>query len=123
VPGLCDSAARPPRGASMNDPAGLPALLDAIRHLHGVEARHVATEHVHEKTPDGRETVWEGDVEVFELVGHPKAERCYAWSEETAAGKRRFFAALAVGAVDSAARAVQGSVLVDVQMSRNAARN
>ncbi len=26
------------------------------------------------------ETVWKGDVEVFDLVEHPKAKRCYAWS-------------------------------------------
>ena len=91
------------------DPAGIPALIDAIRHLHGVEAKHIETVHVHEKTPDGRETVWEGDVDTFALVGHPQATRCYAWSEETPGGKRRFFAALHVGAVDSPAKAVQGS--------------
>lgn len=100
----------------MTDPAGIPALLDAIHHLHGVEARHVETVHVHEKTPDGRETVWEGAVEVFALNGHPSgATRCYAWSEPTPKGARRFFAALHVGAVDSAARAVQCSIVVDAQ--------
>ena len=26
------------------------------------------------------ETLWEGDVEVFDLTGHPKAKRCYAWT-------------------------------------------
>ena len=26
------------------------------------------------------ETVWQGDVEVFDLTGHPKAKRAYAWS-------------------------------------------
>jgi hypothetical protein len=25
-------------------------------------------------------TVWRGDVECFDLTGHPKAERCYGWS-------------------------------------------
>jgi hypothetical protein len=25
-------------------------------------------------------TLWKGDVEVFELNGHPKANLCYAWS-------------------------------------------
>jgi hypothetical protein len=104
----------------MTDPAGIPALQDAIRHLHGCGAKHVETVHVHEKTPDGNETVWEGDVEVFTLTGHPDATSCYAWSEPTPAGKRRYFAALHVGKVNSAARAVQGSILVDVQ---RAARN
>jgi hypothetical protein len=36
------------------DPGGIPALIDAIRHLHGVEAKHLETVAVHEKTPDGR---------------------------------------------------------------------
>jgi hypothetical protein len=28
-------------------------------------------------------TVWEGVVEVFELIGHPTAARLYAWSHAT----------------------------------------
>src|SRR2546422_5482930 len=28
-------------------------------------------------------TVWQGMVEVFELHGHPKAPKIYAWSHET----------------------------------------
>jgi len=34
------------------------------------------------ETFQGR-TVWDGVVEVFELVGHPKAPRAYAWSHYT----------------------------------------
>ena len=25
-------------------------------------------------------TLWNGDVEVFDLTSHPKAKRCYGWS-------------------------------------------
>jgi hypothetical protein len=107
----------------MTDPAGIPALIEAIRHLHDCGAKHVETVHVHEKTPDGRETVWEGDVEVFDLIAHPTAKHCYAWSEQTPAGKRRFFAALHVGKVDSATMAVRGSILVDVQKSARKSAN
>ena len=99
----------------MTDPAGIPALLDAIRHLHGAEARHVETVLVHERTPDDLQTVWEGDVEVFELVGHPNATRCYVWSEPTTGTKRRFFAALHVGQVNSPAMAVRASILADAR--------
>jgi hypothetical protein len=56
-------------------------LRDVIRRLHGVEARHVESVPVKE-TFQGK-TVWEGIVEVFELHGHPKAPRVYAWSHET----------------------------------------
>ncbi len=102
----------------MSDPAGLPALVDAIRHLHGVEARHIETVHVHEVAPTG-ETVWDGDVEVFALTGHPKASRAYAWSEATTGTKRRFFAVLHIAPVDSAAQAVRASILADARSASN----
>lgn len=25
--------------------------------------------------------MWEGDVEVFDLIGDPRAKRCYGWSD------------------------------------------
>lgn len=56
-------------------------LHDVIRRLHGVEAIHVETVPVKE-TFQGK-TVWEGAVEVFELIGHPSATRLYAWAHET----------------------------------------
>ena len=31
-------------------------------------------------------TVWEGEVEVFDLVGHPKATRGYGWAYDKAKG-------------------------------------
>lgn len=94
------------------DPAGIPALTDAIRHLHGCDATHVETVHIHE-THEG-EVVWDGDVEVFDLVGHPTAPRAYAWSEATTGTKRRFFAALHVPPVDSAMMAVRASIMADM---------
>jgi len=53
-------------------------LRDAIRELHGTEATHVETVPVKETFQD--QTVWEGDVEGFDLADHPKASRVYAWS-------------------------------------------
>jgi hypothetical protein len=55
--------------APMTDPAGIPALVDAIRNLHDCGAKHVETVHVTERAPNG-ELVWDGDVEVFDLLGH-----------------------------------------------------
>ena len=51
-------------------------LREVIRHLHGVESKHVESVPVKE-TFQGK-TVWEGVVEVFELYGHPMAGRAYA---------------------------------------------
>jgi len=79
------------------DPAALRALVEAIRHMHGCEARWVESVSVHETLPDGR-TVWDGEVQVFDLVGHPKATRAYAWSHATEGTKRRFHAVLGLPA-------------------------
>jgi hypothetical protein len=56
-------------------------LRDVIRRLHGVESSHVSSVPIKE-TFQGR-TVWEGVVEVFDLIGHPTANRLYAWSHAT----------------------------------------
>jgi hypothetical protein len=56
-------------------------LQDVIRRLHGVEATHV--ESVAVKETFKGQTIWEGIVEVFDLVGHPEAHRVYAWAHDT----------------------------------------
>jgi hypothetical protein len=61
-------------------------LKDVIRKLHGVESTHVESVPVKE-TFKGK-IVWEGIVEVFELHGHPKASRVYAWGYETENAER-----------------------------------
>lgn len=97
----------------MADPAGVSALQDAIRHLEGCESRHAETVHVHEQHEG--ETVWRGDVEVFDLEAHPRASRAYAWSEATTGTKRRFFVVIQADPIDSAAAAVRASILADAQ--------
>ena len=100
------------------DPAGLPALIDAISHMHGCEARWVESVAVHEKLADGR-TVWEGEVQVFDLVGHPKAKRAYAWSHATEGTKRRFVAVLGLPPVIDATTAVQASVVAEYKKAQS----
>jgi transposase InsO family protein len=96
----------------------MPALVDAIRRLHKVDAKHVKTVRVRETSPTG--TVWRGDVEVFWLVGHRKALKAYAWSQPTMGNGRRFYVVLHVGAIDSAAKAVQASIVDDAQKALSA---
>lgn len=98
------------------DPAGLPAIVEAIRHLHGLEATWLESVPVHEK--HGGQTVWEGEVQVF-AVEHPKASRVYAWSHEISAGKRRFHAVLGAAPVDGAATAVRVAILGDAKRAAN----
>ena len=59
----------------------LDTLRDAIHKLHGAEATHV--ESVPVKEVFQGKTVWEGIVDVFDLKGHPDANRAYAWSHDT----------------------------------------
>lgn len=90
------------------DPAGVDALRDAIRHMHGCESKWIESVPVTE-TFNG-ETVWDGEVQVFELVAHPKAKRAYAWSYATEGTKRKFVAVLGLGPVKDAIAAVRASI-------------
>lgn len=56
-------------------------LRDVIHRLHGAKAKHV--ESVPIKEVFQGETVWDGIVEVFDLSGHPRTDRIYAWAHET----------------------------------------
>ncbi len=90
------------------DPAGTDALRDAIRHMHGCESTWVESVPVTEMFNGA--TVWEGEVQVFDLVAHPKAKRAYAWSYATEGTKRKFVAVLQLGPVTDAITAVRASI-------------
>jgi hypothetical protein len=100
------------------DPAGLPAILDAVQHLHGCAASFVESVPVRETLPDGR-VVWDGEVQVLDLVGHPKAKRAYAWSYATTEAKRYFQAVLGLGPVVDARTAVQAAIVADYRKAQN----
>jgi len=76
--------------------------------MHGCESKWIDSVTVTE-THDGK-TVWDGEVQVFELVGHPKAHRAYAWSYATESTKRRFVAVLQAGPIQRAVDAVRASI-------------
>ena len=90
-------------------------LRDVIKHLHGVESLHVESVPIKE-TFQGK-TVWKGIVEVFDLKGHPKATRAYAWAYETDNPKKpRHVTVLHMGPVTSPLLAVRAAI---VQEFRN----
>lgn len=96
----------------MEDPAGTPALIEAIRHLHGLEATWLESVPVHEQ--HAGKTVWAGHVQVFE-VDHPATRRCYAWSHESGpGGRRKFHAVLGVGPAKGPREAVQAAIAATV---------
>lgn len=88
-------------------------LAVVIRKLHGSDATHVETVPIKE-TFQG-ETVWEGEVEVFDLHDHPKADRVYAWSHETDNADQpiRHVTVLHVPPVTSPLLAVRASIIQD----------
>jgi hypothetical protein len=87
----------------------LEELRGVIRHLHGVESMHVESIPVKE-TFQGQ-TVWEGIVEVFELHGHPKAPRVYAWAHDADGPKKRHVTVLHVAPITSAVEAVRAAIV------------
>jgi hypothetical protein len=92
------------------------ALVKAIYDLHGCKATWIKSVLVKEVFEG--ETVWEGIVQVFE-VDHPKAKLCYAWSHELEGSKkRRFFAVLHQGQVDSTEKAVRAAIISEVHKKR-----
>lgn len=101
----------------MSTEAYIAELRDVIRRLHGVDSHHVESVPVLE-TFKGQ-TVWQGIVEVFELVGHPKASRLYAWIQD-ADGKKRHFTVLHVAPVDSPLAAVRAAIVQDYRNAQEA---
>lgn len=87
----------------------LEELREVIRRVHGAEATHV--ESVPVKEVFKGETVWEGIVEVFDLVGHPTAHRAYAWAHDGARPKESSVAVLHISPITSAATAVRAALI------------
>ena len=84
-------------------------LQETIRRLHGADATHVESVSVKE-TFQGK-TVWEGIVEVFDLRGHPKASRVYAWMHDTDGPQKRHVTVLHIGPITSAVEAVRAVIV------------
>ena len=81
-----------------------------IRRLHGVESKHIESVPIKE-TFQGK-TVWEGIVEVFDLKGHPKASRVYAWAYETENPKKpKHVTVLHMGPITSPLLAVRAAIV------------
>jgi hypothetical protein len=86
----------------------LDELRETIRRLHGLESEHVDSVPVKE-TFHG-ETVWDGIVEVFEVKGHPKIPRVYAWLHKQGRGHQHV-TVLHIAPITSAVQAVRASII------------
>ena len=79
-------------------------LREVIETMHNCKARHVRSERVTEKFRG--EVAWDGIVETFDIEGHPKAKRCYAWSFSEN-GEPKYTTALEIPPVESPESAVK----------------
>lgn len=87
-------------------------LEQAITSQHGGKATFA--QFVPVKETHNGQTVWEGVVHVFDLAGHPKATRAYAWSSPIEGStKRRFFAVLHMGGIKSPRDAVRAAIVTE----------
>ena len=92
-------------------------LKDAIRREHGCECEHAGSVPVRESFQG--QTVWAGEVEVFELRGHPWAARCYARAHvDGNDGRAHRAIVLERPPVDSAQAAVKSVLLREVRAER-----
>ena len=76
-------------------------------------AAHTQTVFVREESAENC-IVWCGEVEVFHLTGHKSAKRCFAWQDIDHDGIK-IFTVLENRWINSAQRAVQAAIFMDVQ--------
>src|SRR6266542_438021 len=93
-------------------------LQAAILNLHGCSSTYVESVPVVE-TFNGK-TVWQGEVEVFDIRGHPKAKRAYAWGHATGEDDqaRRYITVLELPPVTSPQTAVRAAVMSEIKNAR-----
>jgi hypothetical protein len=84
-----------------------------VEHLHNCSAVHVASKHVKEVFRG--ETAWEGNVEAFDLTGHPRAKRCYGWSYGE---PEQFITILELPPVDSPENAVKVGIAYQIKKGK-----
>lgn len=93
-------------------------LRSTIQRLHRCEAAHTRTEQVREVT--GGRVLWDGNVEVFALLGHDRALRCYAWGHLHPEGQWEVTTVLAIPPVISAQTAVLAAIAARIKENESA---
>jgi hypothetical protein len=83
-------------------------LSEAIARMHDCSVTHSETVRVIEKV--GGEFAFNGDVEIFDLLGHPKATKAFGWAWKDGAGEIQYIGVLNVPPIDSPREAVQAAI-------------
>ena len=90
------------------DSVRIDELRRTIREQHGCESTWASFGFV-ALSSQGK-TLWRGQVQTFDLVGHAAATRAHAWSELDTEGHRIYFAVLEQGRVTDAGSAVRSTL-------------
>lgn len=85
------------------------AIQDAIGKGYHCKAKHIKTVPVYLKHEG--QTMWEGEVEIFEVTGHPTAKKCYGWGFEDKPGHTEFVTVLELSPVKSPETAVKAYLI------------
>jgi hypothetical protein len=103
--------------ANPTSEVSIEGLAKAILDLHGCKATWI--ESVPVKEVFKGETVWEGVVQVFKIEGHPKADKCYAWSAPIENSKnRRYYAILHISPINSPKKAIMASIIQEYKIGK-----
>lgn len=86
-------------------------LKQAVQVAHNCEAVH--QDSIHVCVP----TLWEGEVELFKVLGHADSQQCYAWVYECDK-VHHFITVLASGAIKSPEAAVRAGLEMEGAISR-----
>lgn len=96
----------------MIEPASIESLKAAVEGMHGGRATFVQAVPVREEFEG--QPVWEGVVHVFDLEGHEKASRAYAWSSPIdESDKRRLFAVAQIPPIITPQDAVRAAIVAE----------
>jgi hypothetical protein len=95
----------------------LKRLQKAVENMHGCLASWIEEVPVRETFKE--KPVWKGTVHVFDLTGHSKATRAYAWSSPMpGSSKHGFFAVLKLPPVFSPQDAVRAAIVQEYRQSQ-----
>lgn len=86
----------------------LKQLQQAIRATHGAESKHLSSTPVREEM--NGDVIFDGEVETFALLNHPKAQICYAWGYEEN-GRLQTTCVLGIDPVTNPITAVRAAVV------------
>ena len=86
-------------------------LKAAVESQHGGNATHAQSVPVNDLF--GGQRAFSGSVAIFDLSGHPKAIRAYAWTRELPDGKTRTYAVLHLPPIKSPVDAVRAAIVAE----------